>query len=112
MRRLVLAGARFIGEGSQFRFRWITSKMAINLVGAAKSPAGLCACVMLLALGVVAAVPPAGHVVIVVEENHSYSSVIGNSAMPYLNGLASQYGLATQYYANTHPSIGNYFMMT
>jgi len=32
--------------------------------------------------------------------------------MPYLNGLASQYALATQYYANTHPSIGNYFMMT
>ena len=32
--------------------------------------------------------------------------------MPYLNSLANQYGLATQYYANTHPSIGNYFMMT
>jgi acid phosphatase len=32
--------------------------------------------------------------------------------MPYLNGLAQQYGLATQYYANTHPSIGNYFMLT
>ena len=32
--------------------------------------------------------------------------------MPYLNGLARQYGLATQYYADTHPSIGNYFMLT
>jgi len=32
--------------------------------------------------------------------------------MPYLNGLASQYGLATQYYADIHPSIGNYFMLT
>jgi acid phosphatase len=51
-------------------------------------------------------------VVVVVEENHGYSSVIGSSAMPYLNSLASQYSLATQYYANTHPSIGNYFMMT
>jgi acid phosphatase len=29
--------------------------------------------------------------------------------MPYLNGLSSQYGLATNYYANAHPSIGNYF---
>ena len=56
--------------------------------------------------------PPFGHVLIVVEENHSYSSVIGNSSMPYLNSLAAQYGLATQYYANTHPSIGNYFMLT
>jgi phosphatidylinositol-3-phosphatase len=52
------------------------------------------------------------HVFIVVEENTDYVDVIGNSAMPYLNGLADQYGLATQYYANTHPSIGNYFMMT
>jgi acid phosphatase len=51
-------------------------------------------------------------VVLVLEENHGYSSVIGNSSMPYLNSLAQQYGLATQYYANTHPSIGNYFMMT
>lgn len=57
-------------------------------------------------------VPQFGHVVFVVEENHSYSEVIGNSAMPYLNSLASQYGLATEYFANTHPSIGNYFMLT
>src|SRR5437764_4262520 len=57
-------------------------------------------------------VPEFGHVVLVVEENHSYSDIIGNSGMPYLNSLASQYGLATQYYADTHPSIGNYFMLT
>jgi len=56
--------------------------------------------------------PQFGHVVLVVEENHSYSEVIGSSAMPYLNSLASQYGLATQYFANTHPSIGSYFMLT
>ncbi len=59
-----------------------------------------------------ASVPQFGHVVMVLEENHSYSEVVGNSAMPYLNSLASQYGLATQYFANTHPSIGNYFMLT
>ena len=57
-------------------------------------------------------VPPSSHVFVLVEENHSYASVIGNSSMPYLNSLASKYGLATQYYANTHPSIGNYFMLT
>jgi len=50
-----------------------------------------------------------GHVFVVTEENTNYSGVIGSSSMPYLNGLAQQYGLATQYYANTHPSIGNYF---
>jgi phosphatidylinositol-3-phosphatase len=57
-------------------------------------------------------IPSSSHVFVVVEENHSYSQVIGSSSMPYLNSLASKYGLATQYYANTHPSIGNYFMLT
>jgi acid phosphatase len=59
-----------------------------------------------------AQVPKSNHVVVVLEENHSYSSVVGNTAMPYFNSLASQNVLFTQYYANTHPSIGNYFMMT
>jgi hypothetical protein len=53
-----------------------------------------------------------GHVFIVVEENHNYSDVVASPAMPYLNSLANQYGLATNYYANGHPSIPNYFMMT
>jgi len=53
-----------------------------------------------------------GHVFLVMEENHSYSSVIGSSSMPYLNSLAKEYGLATEYFANTHPSIGNYFELT
>jgi acid phosphatase len=56
--------------------------------------------------------PAFKHVFVVVEENNNYSSVIGNSSMPYLNSLANTYGLATQYYADTHPSIGNYFMLT
>ena len=68
----------------------------------------------LLALpgALIAQVPKSNHVVVVLEENHGYSSVIGNAAMPYLNSLATKNALATQYYANTHPSIGNYFMMT
>src|SRR5438094_1184541 len=56
--------------------------------------------------------PAFGHVVIVPLENHSYSQVVGSSSMPYLNSLISKYGLATNYTANTHPSIGNYFMLT
>lgn len=56
--------------------------------------------------------PRHGHVFVVVEENTNYASVVGTGAMPYLDTLIGRYGLATQYYANTHPSIGNYFMMT
>lgn len=59
-----------------------------------------------------AQVPKSNHVVVVLEENHSYSSVVGSTAMPYFNSLASQNVLATQYYANTHPSIGNYLELT
>jgi acid phosphatase len=57
-------------------------------------------------------VPSHGHVFIVVEENTNYASVVGTGAMPYLDTLIGRYALATQYYGNTHPSIGNYFMLT
>jgi phosphatidylinositol-3-phosphatase len=56
-------------------------------------------------------VPQFAHVVLVIEENHSYADVIGNANMPYFNHLASSYGLATQYFANAHPSLPNYFML-
>ncbi|HWG39658.1 MAG TPA: alkaline phosphatase family protein [Candidatus Acidoferrales bacterium] len=59
-----------------------------------------------------AQIPNSSHVVVVLEENESYSAVIGSASMPYLNSLASENALATQYYANVHPSIGNYFMLT
>jgi hypothetical protein len=45
-------------------------------------------------------------------ENKAYSSVIGSSNAPYLNGLAAQCGLATNYHAITHPSLGNYIAAT
>src|SRR5438034_443111 len=41
-----------------------------------------------------------GHVFVVTEENTDYVDVT-TSSMPYLMGLAAQYGLAMQYYANT-----------
>ena len=56
--------------------------------------------------------PTFSHVVLLVEENHSYSEVIANPSMPYFNGLASRYGLATQYFAVAHPSLPNYFALT
>lgn len=68
--------------------------------------------VLLASAVALAQVPQFKHVVVVVEENHSYSHVIGNPAMPYLNSLAAKYALAADYYADAHPSIGNYFMLT
>jgi phosphatidylinositol-3-phosphatase len=52
------------------------------------------------------------HVVWIVMENHSYDDIIGSSDAPYINGLAEQHGLATQFYAEAHPSLPNYIAMT
>jgi acid phosphatase len=57
--------------------------------------------------------PQSNHVVMVMEENQSYSTVVGNTSVwPNLNNLISNGALPTNYYANSHPSIGNYFMLT
>lgn len=56
--------------------------------------------------------PTFAHIALIVLENHSFSEVIGNASMPYLNSLVRQYGLAAQYYADVHPSLPNYFMLT
>ena len=52
------------------------------------------------------------HVFIVMEENHGWNSVVGNQQMPYLNSLITNNSVAMGYFANTHPAIGNYFMLT
>lgn len=58
-------------------------------------------------------VPSSHHVVLVMEENQSYDTVAGNTTVwPNLNQLITQGAIPTNYYANTHPSIGNYFMLT
>jgi len=57
-----------------------------------------------------AAVPAFDRVFIVALENQSFANAQGG--MPFLNKLAGRYGLAVNYFANTHPSIGNYFMLT
>ena len=53
-------------------------------------------------------VPTPDHVVIVIEENHAYSEVIGTASAPYINSLASGGALMTASYAITHPSQPNY----
>ena len=57
-------------------------------------------------------IPQVQHVAIVVLENLDYDDVVGSSSAPYINSLIAKGSLATQYYANLHPSIGNYFIIT
>jgi hypothetical protein len=67
-----------------------------------------------LAVGSAARLPqsPGSHVVVIVMENAEYGEVIGDPAAPYVNALARRYGLATQSYAITHPSLPNYLALT
>jgi hypothetical protein len=48
---------------------------------------------------------------VIVEENREYNSVIGDPNAPYINALAQQNGLATQWYGQSHPSLPNYLEM-
>lgn len=55
--------------------------------------------------------PHYDHIVIVVEENHSASEIIGASRVPYINQLAQQGAVLTNNHGVTHPSEPNYLAM-
>jgi phospholipase C len=57
-------------------------------------------------------VPAFSHVFIIVMENQEASSIVGNSAAPYLNSLAAQYARAANFYGTGHPSLPNYLALT
>jgi len=48
------------------------------------------------------------HIMVVMMENESQGELIGNSQAPNTNGLAAQYGVATQSYSIGHPSLPDY----
>ena len=82
-----------------------TGSPATAIGSPAAAGAGLC--------GRVAAPPTYRHVVWIWMENHSYGDIIGNKAQaPYLNALASECGLATNYHNISHPSLPNYLAAT
>src|SRR5579863_9612155 len=66
---------------------------------------------MFACLSAVAQIPgvtPPDHIVIVMEENHSFADIIGSSSAPFINSLAQQGALFTQSFAVEHPSQPNY----
>jgi len=52
--------------------------------------------------------PRPDHIVIVIEENKSFSDVIGSKRAPYLNALARRGAVLTNFTAAHHPSQPNY----
>ena len=56
-------------------------------------------------------IPSPSHVVVVMEENHSYSEIMGSSQAPYINTLASVGAVFTHSYGVSHPSEPNYLAL-
>ena len=52
--------------------------------------------------------PHPDHIVIVIDENKSYSDVIGSKDAPYLNALAKRGAILTNFTSAHHPSQPNY----
>ncbi len=55
--------------------------------------------------------PRPDHIVVVIEENHSYAQIIGSPAAPYINALAQRGALLTNSFGVTHPSQPNYLAL-
>jgi Phosphoesterase family/IPT/TIG domain len=62
--------------------------------------------------GSVTTPPKYKHVIMILEENHSYGTIVGSSSAPYINSLISACGVATNYHNITHESLPNYIGMT
>jgi len=70
--------------------------------------AGVVVSAALIAGPAAAKLPKPAHIIIVMEENHGYSDIIGNAQAPYINGLAGSGASFTDSHAVTHPSQPNY----
>ena len=55
--------------------------------------------------------PRYDHILVIIAENRGFQEIIGNATAPKLNRLAATYGLATEFFAEAHPSEGNYVAM-
>ncbi len=55
--------------------------------------------------------PAYDHIVVVIEENHAFGDIVGNPQAPYMNSLAANGVLLTDYHALTHPSQPNYLAL-
>lgn len=55
---------------------------------------------------------PFTRVFVIMMENTSYESLIGNPNAPWINAAAAKFGVATKYYGISHPSQPNYIAAT
>jgi phospholipase C len=72
----------------------------------------LCVLGLMSLPGMAQTLPHYDHIVIVMDENKSYTQIMGTPAdAPYINSLATQGANMTGMYAETHPSQPNYLAL-
>ena len=54
---------------------------------------------------------PPSYVIVVILENHGYDQIVGNASAPYINSLADNGILFTNFHGVTHPSQPNYLAL-
>jgi phosphatidylinositol-3-phosphatase len=93
---------------------WAHSRLCFSLIAAAILTFMLTGCSggASVGSGGSGSIPQVQHVAVVVLENANFTDVVGSASMPFLNSLLAKGALAGQYFANTHPSLPNYFTMT
>ena len=93
----------------RLRLGWIaTAVAAITIAGAGITAVTTTTAKAAGPCGTVTTAPTYQHVIWIWMENHSYSDIIGSSSAPYINSLAGECGLATNYHNLSHPSLPNY----
>jgi phosphatidylinositol-3-phosphatase len=57
-------------------------------------------------------IPQYSHIFVIIEENKGYDQIMSHPEWtPVIHKLAAEYGLASQFYGEVHPSEGNYIAM-
>lgn len=96
---------------SKARRRMPTVLVLVWLLGACAAPSGAPPLSGSAVPARPGSVPRPDHIVVVVEENHSYANVIGQPDAPYINALAAHGAVLTKSFAVAHPSQPNYLAL-
>src|SRR5450755_3039588 len=124
---LTFGGGRHSGGPTVARWGFATTALAVVLLAACTGSAGgsVQRASSSVARGAAAASAPASpvpsvnspysKVLVVAEENETYEQVLGRGQAPYLSGLATAFGSATNMFAGdpvSCPSLPSYLLMT
>ena len=73
--------------------------------------AGACALAAGPARAQIEGMPRYEHIILIIAENRGYDQIIDKEVAPNINKLAKDYGSATKFYGEVHPSKANYIAM-